>query len=50
MPNPSSKPPARRLIILPEPEQLAVLHKLPDPVSRYLIEDDRPRLAWTREQ
>lgn len=41
--------PVRRLIILPEPEQLVAQHKLAEPVSHYVIEDDRPRLTWSRE-
>lgn len=42
-------PSARRLIILPEPERLAVMHQLPAPITYYEIECDRPRLAWSRE-
>lgn len=41
--------PAPRLIVLPEPERLAVMHQLPAPITYYKIESDRPRLAWSRE-
>lgn len=48
VPLPSSDP-APRLIVLPEPERLAVMHQLPAPITYYKIESDRLRLAWARE-
>jgi len=47
-PNPPPRP-QRQLVVLTEAEQLNVMHRLGDPVSRYIVEGDEVRLIWTVE-